>query len=180
MLIIGQVDPTREISTILSYPVETLLAGVLLVFAITALIIARQFGRWVGNMDRMFARREEMDSKLLSLIDATEKTLNESAKSASRTAAATEVTAARFIQLDATMSRWQAIQTRNVLPALKSIYGRLIRVENKLDRCNTDELHRELVGLRKDLSAAAWLVVHNASTEDITPFAPVEEKQNDP
>lgn len=178
MYLLGQTDPTQTVTTILSYPVETLLAGVLLLISIVGIIIARAFSRWVANMDKMFSRRDEMDQRLLGMIDATGKSVSEHLSASTRSAAAAEVTAQRVIALDANMTRYQAVQTRKVLPALKFIYQRIVTVEQKIDRCDTEELHRELKGLRQDLQTAAWLTIQNASHEDISEFAPKEGSNN--
>lgn len=174
MTILGQTDPTETVTTILSYPVETLLAGVLLLIGVVGIIIARAFSRWVANMDRIFARRDEMDHQLLGLIDSTGKAVSSHMAASTRSAVAAEATAERMISLDTTLTRYHTVQTRKVLPALKFIYQRILAVERKIDQCNTEELRLELKGLRQDLQTAAWLTIQNASPEDISQFIPKE------
>ena len=179
MHILGQTDPTQAVSSILSYPVETLLAGVLLLIAVIGIIIARAFSRWVANLDRMFAQRDLMDKQLLELISQTGKGVADHLAASTRSAAAAEVTAQRVIAMDDKITV-QTGQTHKILPALKYIYQRILTVERKIDRCNTEELHRELKGLRQDLQTAAWLTIQNASSEDISEFTPKEGKSHDP
>lgn len=154
MHILGQTDPTQAVSSILSYPVETLLAGVLLLLAVVGIIIARAFARWVANVDKMFARRDEIDTGLMAVIKETGTAINASVVASKQSASTAERTEQAVTSLSANIKQESEVQRLKIVPALAAIYKRLTIVEGKLDKCNSAEIHRELQELRGDLRSA--------------------------
>lgn len=154
MHILGQTDPTQAVSSILSYPVETLLAGVLLLIGVVGVIIARAFARWVGSVDKIFARRDEIDTALMTVIKDTGTAINASVVASKQSATTAERTEQAVTTLSANIKQGAEVQRLKIMPALAAIYKRLTIVEGKLDKCDNAEIHRELQELRGDLRSA--------------------------
>lgn len=154
MYVLGQTDPTQAVSSILSYPVETLLAGVLLLVGVVGVIIARAFARWVTSVDKMFARRDEIDTGLMTVIRDTGTAINASVVAARNSASTAERTEQAVVNLSTNVKQGTEVQRFKIMPALAAIYKRLTQVEQKLDKYNSVEIHRELQELRADLRTA--------------------------
>ncbi|MBK8035283.1 MAG: hypothetical protein IPK17_38425 [Chloroflexi bacterium] len=92
MEVLAQTDITDTIETILSKPTDVLLAGVLVGFVVIGIIVARAFARWVTNVDKMFARRDEIDAGLMTVIQDTGKAINASVAASKQSASSAERT----------------------------------------------------------------------------------------
>lgn len=161
MYFLAQTDIADTINAILSKPIDVLLAGVLFGLMVVGLIVARAFSRWVTNVDRMFARRDEIDRELMTFIKQSSTAVSESVSASNRAAVASENAAERVADMDVSLHEWHK-QNRKVVPALIAIYRRVGVVERKLDNLDNTQIHQELLAMRTELREAARLAV----TED--------------
>ena len=154
MYLLAQTDIVDTIDVILSKPTDVLLAGVLVGFVIIGIIVARAFSRWVTNVDKMFERRDEIDTGLMTVIEKTGTAIDASVVAARSSASTAERTEQAVVVLSTNIKKNTEAQQLKMMPALAAIYKRITRVEEKLDKCDNAELHRELQELRADVRTA--------------------------
>jgi hypothetical protein len=167
MIVVAQNDPTQGVAEVLSFPIETILAGALLFIGVTGIVFAWAFFRMSSNLTKSNEMRNDIERELISVLRSTHSAINESITAAKQSTMASETTNQSVTRMNTDVHEYMDVQRRIVVPALKTLYQKVDSLDKRFARIDQQQIHDELRSIHTIITDIAKSIVRAQAKANI-------------
>lgn len=165
--LLAQTDPTQGVTTVLSFPIETILAGALLFMGLTGMALAGVFLRLSNNLTKSNQTRNEIEAELITVLRSTNSAINESIAAAKQSQMASETTSRTVDRMNVEVHEYMDVQHRVIVPALKTLYQKVDTLDKRITKIDYQQIHDELRSIHDLIGVVAKSIVQATKKADI-------------
>lgn len=165
--LLAQTDPTQGVTTVLSFPIETILAGALLFMGLTGMALAGVFLRLSNNLTKSNQTRNEIEAELITVLRSTNSAINESIAAAKQSQMASEATSRTVDRMNVEVHEYMDVQHRVIVPALKTLYLKVDTLDKRITKIDHQQIHDELRSIHDLIGVVAKSIVQATKKADI-------------